>query len=100
MVCRSCASSFKSRKEAGMDNQDKDFEAFLGQYKLRQHRPFPEEVIVDRRRDHRWVLAVAAAAVASLMTMVLVRNFVRNEVPSATVEIAGDSPYSAGEKIF
>ena len=81
-----------------MDNQDKDFEAFLGQFSLRRHRPFPEEAAVDGSRTHRWVV-VAAVAVASLLSIPLVRHFVRGGAPSATVEIAGDSLYSTGEKI-
>src|SRR5262245_50521077 len=99
MDFRNCASSFKSRKEAAMDNQDREFEAFLGQFALRQHRPFPEEAVVDPPRRYRWVLATAAVAVASLLSIPIVRQLIPGGVQSATVQIAGDSSYSAGEKI-
>jgi hypothetical protein len=55
---------------------------------------------VDRPRGYRWAFAVAAVTVASVLSIPLVRHFVRGEVSTATVEIVGDSSYSAGEKIL
>jgi hypothetical protein len=82
-----------------MDDQDKEFEAFLQQFHLRKQGPFPAEVAVpnaSRRTGRRWLL-VAAAAVA--ISISLVRYFSVPDSPSAFVRVAGDSAYKAGEKI-
>ena len=85
-----------------MDNPDRDFEAFLRQFHLRRPKPFLEEmppVVPVRRKRHSWVLAAAAVIVAALLSVSLLRNFLRPTGPSATVEAPGDSSYRVGEKI-
>ena len=67
-----------------MDRQDKEFEDFLGQFELRQPRPFPTETAVDSgRQTHRWMLAVEAVVVAALVSIQLVRHFVHTVTPRA-----------------
>lgn len=83
-----------------MDNEDKEFESFLGQFELRQHRQFPQTIPPQElRKTHRWILAAAAVVVISILSVALLRNFSRPGSPSAVVEVAGDSSYTAGEAI-
>jgi cytochrome c5 len=85
-----------------MDRQDKEFEAFLQQFRLRKHRPFPEEPGVEvgtgwTRR--RWILVAAAAAVVATVSLPVIRQFSHKTSLSAIVQGPGDSAYRAGEVI-
>ena len=83
-----------------MDEQDKDFEIYLRQFHLRQHAPYPAEISVEvASRRPRWVLAAVAAAVVAAISLPLARNFITPDSFSTTVEVAGDSTYTAGETI-
>jgi hypothetical protein len=85
-----------------MDEQDKDFEAFLRQFHLRHHTAFPAEAPVEatpRRRGRLWVFAVAAAAIVAALSIRLVRDSFSPVSPVAIVEVTGDSTYKAGETI-
>src|SRR5262245_23183517 len=85
-----------------MDNQDREFESFLRQFRLRQPSGF-ENLIAERRqairRTHRWIPVAAAAVVVVLLSVALIRNVAVLGKPAATVEAAGDSGYRTGEKI-
>lgn len=83
-----------------MDNEDKEFESFLSQFELRQHRQFPQAVPPQEfRKTRRWILAAAAVAVISILSFALLRNFSRVGSPGTVVEAAGDSSYTAGETV-
>lgn len=83
-----------------MDEQDKDFEIYLRQFHLRQHAPYPAEISVEvTSRRPRWVLAAVAAAVVVAISFPLARNFITPDSAATTVEVAGDSTYTAGETI-
>jgi len=83
-----------------MEDQDRDFESFLGEFRLRQHGPFPGEAAVETvRRPRRWMLAVAAVAVAGISSILIVRNLTPNTVVAAVVEAAGDSSYTRGQAV-
>jgi hypothetical protein len=83
-----------------MDNEDKEFETFLGQFELRKHRGLPMEAPVEAaRRTHRWIWTAAAAViVASVLSIPVLRNFTRG-ASGAIVEAAGDSNYATGDTI-
>ena len=83
-----------------MEDQDKEFETFLAQFELRQYRAFPgESQMIPRRRRTPWVLAVAALVVAGVLSIPWLRNFSRETLPVAMVEVSGDSTYKAGEAV-
>ena len=83
-----------------MEDQDKEFETFLAQFELRQHRGFPgESPMIPRRRRTPWILAVAALVVAGVLSISWLRNFSRETLPFAMVEVAGDSTYKPGETV-
>src|SRR5688572_28198130 len=88
-----------------MDRQDREFESFLQQFRLRKHRPFPEEPGVEVRTGwtrRRWMLVAAAAAAAAVVAAVslpVIRQFSHKTSLSAVVQVPGDSTYRAGEVI-
>ncbi|HET9942714.1 MAG TPA: hypothetical protein VFR05_05200, partial [Terriglobia bacterium] len=72
-----------------MDRQDKEFEAFLQQFRLRKHRPFPEEPGVEVRTGwtrRRWILVAAAAAVVAAVSFPVIRQFSHTTSLSAIVQ--------------
>src|SRR5436190_23566728 len=72
MDCRNCASSFRWERGGNMDEQDKQFESYLRQFRLRKPRSLPEIASMSRRSSMRWVLAAAAVVlVAGLSTLIL-----------------------------
>lgn len=83
-----------------MDNEDREFETFLGQFELRKPRGLSIAAPVeDARRTHRWIwAAVAAVIVASVFSIPVLRNFTRG-ASGAIVEAAGDSNYATGDTI-
>jgi hypothetical protein len=83
-----------------MEDQDKEFETFLAQFELRQHRAFPgESPMIPRRRRTPWILAVAALVVAGVLSIPWLRNLSRETLPVVMVEVVGDSTYKAGEAV-
>jgi hypothetical protein len=82
------------------DSQDKEFETFLRQFRLRRHAPVPalDPQQPDTRR-YRWWIVAAAASVLALPLLFLVRNSAKAE-PFVTVEFAGGGgPYTRGQKV-
>jgi hypothetical protein len=86
-----------------MDNPDREFEAFLREFHLRQVRPFPD-ALADRvthpkvaPQGRGWLLAAAAVIVVGVLSFSVMR-FVGVR-PIATVETSGDSSYRAGESL-
>src|SRR5262245_52695656 len=102
MAFRSCGISFRSRKGAGMDNQDKDFEAFLQRFQLRKPAPFleaREEVVPMRRRAHWWLLAGATIASAAILVSVsMFRGTVPPSPPAVGVEVTPVLPSNSEDK--
>jgi len=84
-----------------MDSHDKEFEIFLRQFELRRPRPpFQSEVSkMNPARRRWWAIATAAVIVVAALGGLLVRIVSLDEIASATVEMAGDSSFSAGERI-
>ena len=85
-----------------MDRQDKEFEAFLQQFRLRKHRPFPEESRVEFNAGwprRRWILVAAAAVIVAAVSLPMIRQLSQTTSPSAVVQVPGDSAYGAGEVI-
>jgi mono/diheme cytochrome c family protein len=83
-----------------MDEQDREFEAFLRQFHLRSLGTFPAAAPVEVAvRWWRWLLAAASAAVVAVLALSLVRYFSNSVSPGVIVEAAGDSLYKGGETI-
>src|SRR4051794_35003154 len=83
-----------------MDEQDKQFESYLRQFRLRKPGPLPEIASMKHRRSVTWVLAAAAVVLAVGLSAVLVRKAGIGSGPKATVEAAGNpSLYRVGETI-
>jgi cytochrome c5 len=83
-----------------MDKHDKEFEAYLRQFRLRQPGPPPEMASVSPRGSMRWLIAAAVVVLTVGVSVVLVRNSGSGGGPKATVEAAGSpSLYRAGETI-
>jgi mono/diheme cytochrome c family protein len=80
---------------------DKEFEAFLRQFQLRQAGPLTESTSGQAASGHgkrRWIFAAAAVIAVAFLSTSLIWNM-RSRGPSATIEVAGDSSYRIGEKI-
>src|SRR6187399_2159635 len=108
MDCRNCESSFRWERGASqgvaqgvaMDKHDKEFEAYLRQFRLRQPGPPPEIASASRRSSMGWLLVAAVVVLAVGISAVLVRNHGNGSGPKVTVEEAGSpSLYRVGETI-
>src|SRR5688572_3667051 len=104
MDCRSCESSFRWERGANrgaiMDKHDKEFDAYLRQFRLRQPGRPPEIASASRRGSMGWLLAAAVVVLAVGISAVLVRNYGGGSGPKATIEATGSpSMYRVGETI-
>jgi transmembrane sensor len=84
-----------------MDKLDKEFDAFLRRFTLRQHKALSEPAVAGKRKPvlRRWVLAAAAGVVIALVSISLVQKFSPEAAPIAVIQAPGDSVHKSGEAV-